>query len=233
MSVGASATGAYTSCCDGRALTVNHKRLFRLYREESLMVRRRGGASGLWARGRRCWSRNGRMIAGRSTSSPISSSMVAACASWSWSTTARAMPGLVPDTSISGIRVAANSIASGRCGNQDIVSDNGTELTRTPSCGGLTTTRSMALHRARQAGAERLADPSSAVCATSCSMRLVPLTRTRPPVLDAWRPITITTAALAARLAEPAIYAAHGGPLRCAPPTAPLRGPPPQPPKRV
>src|SRR6476620_12643345 len=43
---------------------VHHKRLFRLYREERLMVRRRVVASGLWARGRRCWSRNGSMIAG-------------------------------------------------------------------------------------------------------------------------------------------------------------------------
>ena len=32
---------------------------------------------------------------------------------------------------------------------------------------------------------------------------------------------------------SPATYAAHGGPLRCAPPTAPLRGPPPSPPNRA
>ena len=37
---------------------MNHTRLVRLYREERLMVRRRGGASGLWARGRRCRSRS-------------------------------------------------------------------------------------------------------------------------------------------------------------------------------
>jgi putative transposase len=33
---------------------VNHKRLFRLYREERLIVRRRSGRNGPWARGHRC-----------------------------------------------------------------------------------------------------------------------------------------------------------------------------------
>ena len=39
---------------------VNHKRLFRLYREERLMVRRRGGRKAPWARGHQCWLRNAR-----------------------------------------------------------------------------------------------------------------------------------------------------------------------------
>jgi putative transposase len=69
------------------------------------------------------------MIAGRSTSSPISSLTAAACAFWSSSTTARAA--LVPDTSISGTRVARELdrllVAYGK--PKTIVSDNGTELT--------------------------------------------------------------------------------------------------------
>ena len=70
---------------------VNHKRLFRLYREERLIgpPAWRPQASDGHA-GADAWSRHGRMNAGRSTSSPISSSTAAACASWPWSTTARA-----------------------------------------------------------------------------------------------------------------------------------------------
>jgi transposase InsO family protein len=49
---------------------VNHKRLFRLYREEKLAVRRRGG----------------RKSAGRWTLSPISSPVAAASGSWPWMT---------------------------------------------------------------------------------------------------------------------------------------------------
>jgi putative transposase len=51
---------------------VNHKRLFRIYREELLMVRKRAAARELWERGRRSPSRCGPMTAGRSTSFPIS-----------------------------------------------------------------------------------------------------------------------------------------------------------------
>ncbi len=43
MSAGASATGGCTSCLRREGYVVNHKRLFRLYREERLTVRRRGG----------------------------------------------------------------------------------------------------------------------------------------------------------------------------------------------
>ena len=62
----------------------------------------------------------------------ISSLTVAACASWSWSTTARASAWRwSPDTSISGIRVARELdrllVAHGK--PKTIVSDNGTELT--------------------------------------------------------------------------------------------------------
>ena len=34
-------------------IELNHKKLFRLYREERLTVKKRGGTSGRWARGRR------------------------------------------------------------------------------------------------------------------------------------------------------------------------------------
>ena len=60
---------------------VNHKRLFRLYKEERLIVRRRGGRKRAMGRGRRSPSRFSPTNAGRSTSSPISSSTVAASAS--------------------------------------------------------------------------------------------------------------------------------------------------------
>jgi transposase InsO family protein len=64
--------------------------------------------------------------------SPISSSTAAACASWSWSTTALANAWRwFPDTSISGIRVVREldrlMVAYGK--PKTIVSDNGTELT--------------------------------------------------------------------------------------------------------
>ena len=58
---------------------VNHKRLFRLYREERLTVRRRGGRKRALG-----------TLAGRSILRPTSSLMVAGCASWRWSTTAHA-----------------------------------------------------------------------------------------------------------------------------------------------
>lgn len=38
-------------------LVVNHKKLFRLYREEKLAVRRRGGRKRAIGPGRRCWCR--------------------------------------------------------------------------------------------------------------------------------------------------------------------------------
>ena len=43
MSADASATGASMCCSSARDTLVNHKKLFRLYREEKLTVRRRGG----------------------------------------------------------------------------------------------------------------------------------------------------------------------------------------------
>jgi hypothetical protein len=57
---------------------VNHKRLFRFYREERLMVRRRGEP---WEPARRCWCRNCRTNVGPSTLWPTSSSTAVAYAS--------------------------------------------------------------------------------------------------------------------------------------------------------
>ena len=81
---------------------------------------------------------------------------------------------LVPDTSIFGIRVARELdrllVAYGK--PKTIASDNGTELTSTPSCGGLMTTRSNGItsHRGSRYRTPS-PNPSSAACAMSCSMR--------------------------------------------------------------
>ena len=111
---------------------VNHKRLFRLYREERLMVRRRGGrkrALGTrapmlvpqWPNDR--WSLDfvaDQFIDGRRLRILV---VVDDCT--------RECLALVPDTSISGIRVAREldrlMVAYGK--PTTIVSDNGTELT--------------------------------------------------------------------------------------------------------
>ena len=112
--------------------TVNHKRLFRLYREERLMVLRRGGrkrALGTrapmlvpqWPNDR--WSLDfvaDQFIDGRRMRILV---VVDDCT--------RECLALVPDTSISGIRVARELdrllVAHGK--PKTIVSDNGTELT--------------------------------------------------------------------------------------------------------
>lgn len=69
---------------------INHKRLFRLYREEKLAVRRRGGRKRAIGTRARMTCRWRRTTAGRSTSYRISSPMVAASLSAPWSTTAPA-----------------------------------------------------------------------------------------------------------------------------------------------
>ena len=67
---------------------VNHKRLFRIYREERLMVRKRGGRKRALGTRTPMPVAHCRMTAGRSTSSPISSSTAAASASSASTTTA-------------------------------------------------------------------------------------------------------------------------------------------------
>jgi putative transposase len=111
---------------------VNHKRLFRFYREERLMVRRRGGRKR--ALGTRApmlvpqlpnerWSLDfvaDQFIDGRRMRILI---VVDECT--------RECLALVPDTSISGIRVARelDHVIADRAKPKMIVSDNGTELT--------------------------------------------------------------------------------------------------------
>jgi putative transposase len=155
--------------------TVNHKRLFRLYREERLMVRRRGGrkrALGTrapmlvpqWPNDR--WSLDfvsDQFIDGRRMRILV---VVDDCT--------RECLALVPDTSISGTRVARELdrllVAYGK--PETIVSDNGTELTSTPSCGGPMTTRSNGITSPRGSRYRTPSpNPSSAACAMSCSMR--------------------------------------------------------------
>ena len=111
---------------------VNHKRLFRLYREERLMVRRRGGRKR--ALGMRApmivpqlpnerWSLDfvaDQFIDGRRLRILV---VVDDCT--------RECLALIPDTSISGIRVARelDRLLAERGKPGTIVSDNGTELT--------------------------------------------------------------------------------------------------------
>ncbi len=111
---------------------VNHKQLFRLYREERLMVRRRGGRKR--ALGTRApilvpqqpnerWSHDfvaDQFIDGRRMRILI---VVDDCS--------RECLALIPDTSISGIRVARelDRLLADRGKPKMIVSDNGTELT--------------------------------------------------------------------------------------------------------
>ena len=112
--------------------TVNHKRLFRLYREERLMVRRRGGRRR--ALGTRApmlvpqlpnerWSLDfaaDQFIDGRRMRILV---VVDDCT--------RECLALVPDTSISGLRVARelDGLLRDRGKPKMIVSDNGSELT--------------------------------------------------------------------------------------------------------
>ena len=90
----------------------------------------------------------------------------------------------IPDTSISGKRVAREltTLIERRGKPRMIVSDNGTEFTSNAILAlGKEHTGRMALHRARQADAERLhRDPSTAACATSFSTRACSSISIRP-----------------------------------------------------
>lgn len=114
-----------------KGIRMNHKKLYRLYREEGLSVRRRRG------RKRAQGSRRSRphfvqMIAGRWTSYLAPLAPPVACAS-SRSTTTAALENLclVADTSLSGARVARELDALVRLYGKpaSIVSDNGTKFT--------------------------------------------------------------------------------------------------------
>jgi len=69
---GASAAG-FTSCCGAQGIMLNHKKLRRLYAEERLQVRRRGGRKrALGTRGNRWRCHEVRTSDGRSTLCTIS-----------------------------------------------------------------------------------------------------------------------------------------------------------------
>ena len=193
-SAGGSAIGACMILLRREGFVVNHKRLFRLYREERLMVRRRGGRKrALGHAGADAGARSGRTSAGRSTSSPISFidgrrfrilAIVDDCT--------RECLALVADTSLSGSRVARelDRLIAARGKPKTIVSDNGTELTcnADPALGDRQPGR-LALHRTR---ASRCRTPSSrastAACATSSSTRRCsPRLPRRAADLDDWR----------------------------------------------
>ena len=143
--------------------TVNHKRLFRLYREERLMVRQRGGRKR--ALGTRApmltpqlpnerWSLDfvaDQFIDGRRMRILV---VVDDCS--------RECLALIPDTSISGIRVAREL--------SRLVADRGKPQMR--SCNGRTITRSTGTTSPRASPCRmRLPSPSLADCVTNCSMR--------------------------------------------------------------
>ena len=160
MSADASDIAAFMCCSDARGHLVNHKKLFRLYREEKLTVRKRGGRK--------------RAIG---TRAPM---LIPMAANDRWSLDfvsdqltdgrrfriltvvddcTRECLALVADTSLSGLRVARelDGIIKERGRPRMIVSDNGSEFTSNAILhmdgsyqGGL------ALHRARQTNPECL-----------------------------------------------------------------------------
>ena len=88
-------------------MTMNQKKLLRLYREEGLAVRR--GASGPPARALRWRSHRGRTSAGGSTSWPTPCPGVGGSGCWPWSTISRARHWLSQST--------PRSAAPGSCGS--------------------------------------------------------------------------------------------------------------------
>ena len=154
---------------------VNHKRLFRLYREERLMVRRRGGRKR--ALGTRApmlvpqlpndrWSLDfvsDQFIDGRRLRILV---VVDDCT--------RECLALVADTSISGMRVARelDRLIVERGKPKTIVSDNGTELTSNAILRWADDHRSPGTTSPRESRPRTPSpNPSSAGCATNCSTR--------------------------------------------------------------
>jgi putative transposase len=139
---------------------VNHKRLFRIYREERLMVRKRGGRKR--ALGMRApmpvpglpndrWSLDfvaDQFVCGRR-------SRILAV----FDDCTRECLAAIADTSLPGLRVARelDRLIAWRGRPKSIVSDNGTELTSNAILSlDIQSQRQLALHRPRKAGSERL-----------------------------------------------------------------------------
>jgi putative transposase len=218
---------------------VNHKRLFRLYREERLLVRRRSGrkralgtraplAVPQWPNDR--WSLDfvaDQFIDGRRLRILV---VVDDCT--------RECLALVADTSISGIRVARelDRLLADRGKPTTIVSDNGTELTSNAIL------RWADDHKVnwhyiapgkpvQNAFAESFIGRLRDELLNETLFRSLAHTRA---VLEAWG-ADYNTDRPHSRLAwmSPAGYAAARRSAACAPTTAPLRGPPPSPPNRA
>jgi len=155
MSAGASVIGLHV-LLRREGFIVNHKRLFRIYREERLMVRRRRGRKRAF--GTRApmapndrWSLD--FVADQFTDGRRLRVLVVVddC-------TGECLA-LIADTSISGTRVARElDRLLDQCGKpKTIVSDNGTELTSNAILRWADDHKvGLALHRAGQTGAERL-----------------------------------------------------------------------------
>jgi putative transposase len=218
---------------------VNHKRLFRLYREERLMVRRRGGrkralgtraplAVPQWPNDR--WSLDfvaDQFIDGRRLRILV---VVDDCT--------RECLALVADTSISGIRVARelDRLLAERGKPTTIVSDNGTELTSNAILQWADDHKVNWHYIApgkpvQNAFVESFIGRLRDELLNETLFRSLAHTRA---VLEAWRATTTPTDRTrgSAGGVQPATPQ-HGGPLRSAPLTAPLRGPSPSPPKRA
>ena len=154
-------------------IVMNHKKLRRLYREERLQVRRRGGRKRAWAHERRWRCRKAESALEPRLPVGCILPTAGASASWRSSTTSRANAWRwSPTRRCPGLRVARelDAIIAARGRPAMIVSDNGTELT------------SMAILRwsqeharsngttSRQASRRRMPSSraSTADCATSC-----------------------------------------------------------------
>ena len=142
---------------------------------------------------------------------------------------------LVADTSISGIRVARelDRLLVARGKPKTIVSDNGTELTSNAILR-WADDHKVAWHYIAPGKPVQNAFAESFIGRLRDELlneTLFRSLRTRALCSTLGAPTTTTMASLAARLDEPRhLRRGNGGPLRCAPPTAPLRGPPPSPP---
>ena len=141
-----------------RGTRMNHKKLRRLYREEKLQVRQRGGRKRALGVRRRWRCRAAPTSAGRWISCPTAFSngrrfrILAIVDDFT-----RESLALIPDTSLSGVRVARelDALIARRGRPKSCVSDNGTELTSKAILNWSQSERCrLALHRAGQASAE-------------------------------------------------------------------------------
>ena len=113
-------------------ILLNHKKLYRLYREERLTVRSRGGRKRALGTRAPMALPQGRTSAGASTSSPTCWSTAAASGCWPSSTTSPASAwrwSSTPRCPAAGWRANSTRIVAAAQEPLMIVSDNGTELT--------------------------------------------------------------------------------------------------------